>query len=192
MTDTDTTDKPTMRREWAMPNSETFAIPPIRELVDRETDSKGLWLDPFSGGAQYADITNDLHPEIDSDYTEQATDFLARFEDGEIDGGVLFDPPYSPRQIQECYESVGLERTMETTQATFWSDVKEQIRRVVAPGATVVTCGWNSGGIGKTNGFTLREILLIAHGGWHNDTIVTVEDRTQSDFGDYKDEKSVE
>lgn len=30
-------------------------------------------------------------------------------------------------------------------------------------------------GIGKKNGFEIIEILLVAHGGMHNDTIVTVE-----------------
>lgn len=30
-------------------------------------------------------------------------------------------------------------------------------------------------GIGKTRGFEIVEILLVAHGGNHNDTIVTVE-----------------
>ena len=27
----------------------------------------------------------------------------------------------------------------------------------------------------KKYGFRIDEILLVAHGGWHNDTIVTVE-----------------
>ena len=38
-----------------------------------------------------------------------------------------------------------------------------------------ITCSWNSGGIGKKHGFEMEEILLVAHGGWHNDTIVVVE-----------------
>jgi len=38
----------------------------------------------------------------------------------------------------------------------------------------VISFGWNSGGIGKTNGFEILEILLVAHGA-HNDTICTVE-----------------
>jgi len=38
--------------------------------------------------------------------------------------------------------------------------------------------GWNSGGIGKTFGFTQKEILLVPHGGPHNDTIVVVEEKT--------------
>ena len=34
---------------------------------------------------------------------------------------------------------------------------------------------WNSGGIGKKYGFDIQEILMVAHGGWHNDTIVVVD-----------------
>lgn len=174
-------------REWCMPNSNTFEIKPIRETVQREIeDSNGEWIDPFSGESELADVTNDLNPEIESDYSLKALEFLQRFEDSSISGGVLFDPPYSPRQIKECYDSIGLEVTTETTQSTFWSDVKGEIARICSPGATVITCGWNSGGIGKNRGYSIREILLVAHGGWHNDTIVTVEDYTseKSSLGD--------
>ncbi len=176
-------------REWAMPNKDTFSIDPIHELVTTEVQaSDGLWIDPFSGGTDYADVTNDLNPEIESDYTLEALDFLERFDTGEVDGGVIFDPPYSPRQIKEVYDSVGLETDMETTQATFWSDVKEHIERVCSSGATVITCGWNSGGVGKTRGFETRRILMVAHGGWHNDTIVTVEDRTRTALSEFESE----
>jgi len=174
-------------RAWSMPNKETFNIDPIHELVTDEIQaSDGLWIDPFSGGTDYADVTNDLNPDIDSDHTMKALDFLKRFDDGEVDGGVLNDPPYSPRQIKECYDSVGLEVTTETTQSTFWSDVKEEIERVCESGATVVTCGWNSGGVGKTKGFEKRRILMVAHGGWHNDTIVTVEDRVATSLCEFE------
>jgi hypothetical protein PPSC2_p0296 len=42
----------------------------------------------------------------------------------------------------------------------------------------VFTFGWNSGGTGKTNGFEITHILMVPHGGWHNDTICTVEIKT--------------
>ena len=168
-----------INRAWAMPNSETFEITPIGELVERVVeDSDGVWLDPFAGRSDVADVTNDLNPEIDTDYTQEAQGFLSKFESGSIRGGVVFDPPYSPRQIKEVYESVGIETTMETTQSKFWRVIKDEIQRVCAPGAKVVCCGWNSGGIGKGRGFETTEILLVAHGGWHNDTIVTVQEYT--------------
>ncbi len=39
----------------------------------------------------------------------------------------------------------------------------------------VISFGWNTNGIGKTKGFEIIEILMVAHGGSHNDTICTVE-----------------
>lgn len=38
-------------------------------------------------------------------------------------------------------------------------------------------CGWNSNGLGKGRGFELDELLIVAHGGSKNDTIVTVEEK---------------
>jgi hypothetical protein len=64
---------------------------------------------------------------------------------------------------------------MQTTQASFWSNMKKEIKRITKPQAHVISFGWNSGGIGKTNNFQVLEILLVNHGGWHNDTICTVE-----------------
>jgi hypothetical protein len=66
---------------------------------------------------------------------------------------------------------------METTQSSFWTKIKKEIQRITKPDANVVTCAWNSGGIGKKYGFHICEILLVAHGGWHHDTIVTVEEK---------------
>ena len=166
-----------LRREWAMPNSWTFQINPIGELVQREVDnSDGLWIDPFAGKADYADVTNDFNPDLDTNYTLKAEKFFSQFDDGEVDGGVIFDPPYSPRQVKEMYDNVGIEVEMDDVQSTFYSRKREAIKRICAEGATVLSFGWNSVGIGKTRGFQKREVLIVCHGGAHNDTICTVED----------------
>ncbi|MEQ9716120.1 MAG: hypothetical protein ABGF52_11385, partial [Candidatus Asgardarchaeum sp.] len=52
---------------------------------------------------------------------------------------------------------------------------REGISRVIKDNGIVISCGWNSNGVGKTRGFEIVEILLVPHGGIHNDTIVTVE-----------------
>ena len=109
-----------------------------------------------------------------------ATEFLKMLDNNSADV-VLWDPPYSPRQIMECYKKFNMTVNMQTTQASYWSKQKEQIARIVKPNGIVITCGWNSGGIGKKYGFKIIEILLVAHGGWHNDTIVTVERKTIQD-----------
>lgn len=161
-------------RVWAMPNSRTFSIPPIGAIIKKYTSDKSLVIDPFSNNNRLATITNDIDPECDADFHMDAIDFLKSFGESSVDA-VLYDPPYSPRQVAECYKSLGKTVNMQTTQASYWSNQKKEIARIVKPGGIVITCGWNSGGIGMKYGFEIQEILLVPHGGWHNDTIVTVE-----------------
>lgn len=169
-------------RTWAMPNSNTFSIKPIKELIEevfaQYTEPRAV--DPFARNSLFADrcITNDLDTEIEADYHMDALDFLKILDSDSADI-VLFDPPYSPRQITECYKKMGLSVNMQTTQASFWSNLKKEIERIIKPNGTAITCGWNSGGVGVKYGFQIEKILLVPHGGWHNDTIVTVERSTK-------------
>ncbi len=155
-----------------MPNSKTFSIPPIKTLIQKH--ASGIILDPFANSNKLATITNDLDEQYDTDYHMDALDFLRIFESESVDT-VLYDPPYSPRQVSECYKALGQTVNTQTTQASYWSRQKAEIGRIVKPGGVAITCSWNSGGIGKKYGFEIEEIMLVAHGGWHNDTIVVVE-----------------
>lgn len=110
-------------RIWAMPNKNTFDILPINQLIMSEM-TNGLWIDPFANKNKIANITNDLNTEFDTDYHLDALDFLKMFDDNSVDG-VLYDPPYSPRQISECYKHIGIAVTNETTQSSYWSDQKK-------------------------------------------------------------------
>lgn len=172
-----------INRIWAMPNKNTFTIKPIKELIgryfgDMETrHDKLIRIDPFVNDSpykNYCEFTNDLDPDVDAMQHIDALEFLKQFDDSSVDL-VLFDPPYSPRQVSECYKSLDLTVNMQTTQSSFWGAMKKEISRIVKSNGVVITCGWNSGGIGKKAGFKQVEILLVPHGGWHNDTIVTVE-----------------
>lgn len=171
-----------INRAWAMPNKNTFSIKPIRELVKKyvdATDTQSLIVDPFVGNSPFSKdcLSNDLDPSVDSEFHLDATEFLSIVEidfEGAVDL-VLYDPPYSPRQVSEVYKKFDRTVNMQTTQSSYWGNQKKIISRIVNVGGHVITCGWNSGGIGKTKGFEIIEILLVAHGGWHNDTIVTVE-----------------
>ena len=113
-------------RTWAMPNSNTFDIKSIKELIESEL-TEGVWIDPFANKNRLAKITNDLNPVYDTNYHLDALDFLKMFEDNSIDG-VLYDPPYSPRQIKECYDNVGLKTSQKATSAAFWTDQKKRDR----------------------------------------------------------------
>lgn len=176
-----------MERVWAMPNKNTFEILPIKKLISEEVDLTKYWIDPFANRNKIATVTNDLSKEYDTDYHMDALDFLKMFEDESVDG-VLYDPPYSPRQVSECYNDVGYNVTWDTTKASFWGNHKREISRIVKLGGKVITFGWNSGGIGYKYGFEIERILLVPHGGWHNDTICTVEIKTHE--GDYKKSKN--
>lgn len=166
-------------RIWAMPNKNTFDILPIKKLISEEVNLKDFWIDPFANKNKIATVTNDLNLEYDTDFHLDALDFLKNFSDTSVDG-ILYDPPYSPRQVSECYKNVGYNVTNDTTKSSFWANHKKEISRIVKLGGKVITFGWNSGGIGYKYGFEIKRILLVPHGGWHNDTICTVEIKTHN------------
>lgn len=161
------------KRIFAMPNKNTFSIKPIKEFINKNI-VEGVVIDPFANSNKIANITNDLDTQYETDYHLDALEFLKMFDNNSVDM-VLFDPPYSPRQVSECYKKLGKTVNMKTTQSSYWTKLKKEIARIVKPNGKVITCAWNSGGIGKTNGFENCGGLTIHHGGWHNDTIVTLE-----------------
>lgn len=114
-----------------MPNSNTFDIEPIRRLILRW--KKGFTIDPFANKNKLADVTNDLNPAFDTDYHLDAIDFLRTFPDNAVDT-VLYDPPYSPRQVSECYKEMGATVNMATTQASYWANQKKEISRITKGG----------------------------------------------------------
>ncbi len=142
-----------IKRLWAMPNKKTFEIKPIKELLERYISDWSSVLDPFP-----------------FEYKEDATDFLNKIEDESYEYAV-FDPPYSPRQLKECYKGKGEYDTKNST----WSNWKNLLAKKIQKGGMVISFGWNSNGMGMSRGFHITEILLVAHGRNHNDTIVIVE-----------------
>lgn len=166
--------QPSFSRVWEMPNSNTFEIECIANLIHKYLSPELYSIDPFANKNRLATVTNDLDPEHKTDYCLDALDFLKIFENQSVDL-VLYDPPYSPRQVSECYKKLGKTVNVQTTQSSFWGNLKKEVARVVKPGGIVISFGWNSNGIGKTKGFEIVEILIVSHGGNHNDTICTVE-----------------
>lgn len=162
-----------IERIWSMPNKNTFKVSPIGQLVSEEVDRSLKWIDPFANSAKIASITNDLNTAYDTDYHMDALDFLKMFGDSSVDG-VLFDPPYSQRQVRECYDSLSGSIKWDG-RITFWSSAKDEISRILKIGGKVICFGWNSNGCGANRGFQMDRVLLVPHGSMHNDTIVTVE-----------------
>ena len=135
-----------------MPNHKTFTIKPIKELIDRVLGDN--YIDPFP-----------------FPFKTDALNYLKTFKDNSLNK-LVFDPPYSPRQLKEMYGGAGLAYN---TKSSYWSDLKNEISRILKKDGIIISFGWNSMGIGKTRGFKIIEILLVPHGGNHNDTICVVE-----------------
>lgn len=160
-----------------MPHHETFSIGPIGDLVRRYLATSKCSVDPFARNTALATHRNDMNPNTKAEHHMEAVEFLSMLSaSGVIADVVLVDPPYSPRQVKECYDSIG--HKMEQSDALLGKIRK--IRRaaidlILTPSGIVITCGWNSVGMGHSFGYELIEILIVCHGSDHNDTIVTVE-----------------
>jgi len=160
-----------------MPNKHTFRIAPIAKLIDMHIDDSLCVVDPFCGTSVIANYRNDIR-----DGGIDGRKYMASLIIKGISADVLLiDPPYSPRQISECYRDIGIKVKKEDTQnARFMKGVKDIGSKLVKEGGIVICCSWNSNGMGKGRGFFLESVLLVAHGSAHNDTIVTVERKIES------------
>ena len=160
-----------------MPSADTFSIKPIGEFVQRYLVASQRSIDPFARDKQWATRTNDLNPDTKAEFHLDAEDFcdLMGFTEYPFDLGI-FDPPYSPRQISECYKSVGREVGMVGTQnGALYRRVRDALDTVILREGIVLSFGWNSAGMGKKRNYEIVEILLVNHGGGHNDTICLAE-----------------
>ena len=169
-----------MERVWAMPNPNTFSIPPITEFISRWLGGAAVIVDPFARESKIATHRNDLNPEVDVEYHLEAAEFCRVLHDrGVIADAVLFDPPYSPRQMSEVYQKIGVKGMANTQNARLYKEVRDGLDSLLRPGGIALSFGWNSAGFGKVRGYEMLEVMLVAHGGAHNDTICVAERRTK-------------
>jgi len=170
-----------INKAWAMPSKWTFTIKPIKELLIKYVKEGEVWVDPFAGNNSPAAFTNDIHPERNAKYHMDSVDFCNLME-GPFDG-ILFDPPYSFRQISEHYKEIGKKATALDTSYNFYTRVMDSITPKIKIGGLAISFGWNSQGFCKKRGFEQIEILLVAHGSGHNDTICVVEQKKGPENG---------
>jgi hypothetical protein len=173
--------EPIIHRIWAMPNAATFTIKPIKELIARYVPEGGYeWFDPFAGWNSPAQCTNDSNPDAPTAYHLDCVEFLQGLIRGlNMDAnptrlkGVLLDPPYTAHQTVQMYHGYGLDPKGEKRKTM--SIVKDLSAELIQLGGYALNFGYNTNGMGINRGFVMVEILLVPHGGSHNDTIVTVE-----------------
>lgn len=164
------------KRVWAMPNSETFLVKPIKEFLERYLEKAAVIVDPFARNSKYATYSNDLNPNTTAGYHMDSITFLEILvKDGVQSDLVIFDPPYSPRQIKECYNAMGIKMGALDAMRTNWMKERDLITKMQKTGDIVLSFNWNSMGMGKKRSYEIIEGLLVCHGVGHNDTICIAE-----------------
>lgn len=175
-------EKLTIRREWAMPAADTFDVPVIGAFVRKYLAGSRISVDPFARNKRWATYTNDINSETSAEYHLEALDFIDRLRILGIRPDLaIWDPPYSLEQCSRSYKDAGRKVTMQDTQVFGrWTEHRAMLSSMMADDAVVLSFGWNSQGMGRKNGFALEDLLLVCHGGAHNDTICIAERRIQS------------
>lgn len=156
-------------RVWCMPSKWTFTMPPVKELLDKYNVGIG-WIDPFSGENSTAEYTNDIEGR-NAVFTMDGLEFLKMLPDNQF-AGCLFDPPYSTIQ---CLRKYTPKHGGTAGMTEYWAKCKDEIMRLVRPGGTCISFGWDSIGMGIKRNFDIVEIMLICHGACHKDTIITID-----------------
>ena len=143
-----------LERLTALPNKRTFTIKPIKEFRDKwKIPGKSLDLFPYP-------------------FERDALEVLKETEDNSI-FYIDYDPPYSQRQLKEVYHNIGFHYEMNSG---FWRKMEVEIFRILAHKGRVLRCGWNSKQI---PGLEILDGITVYHGGQHNDTIVTIQEKRQ-------------
>lgn len=159
-----------------MPSADTFDIPPIGEFVKSYLRNSKVSVDPFARNKRWATHTNDLNTDTAAEHHMYADKFLRMLVDDNVKADlVIFDPPYSLRQAKEVYEKYGEWNMKDTQSVGRWTQERDLIYDLLEPGGFVLSFGWNSQGMGLNHDCSIEEILLVCHGGAHNDTICMAE-----------------
>lgn len=161
-----------------MPNPDTFSVPPIGDFVKRYLSQSRVSVDPFARNKRWATYTNDLNPETEAEHHMKANDFLAMLVEQKVKADlIIFDPPYSLRQVKEVYQQIGTVpfELADSQNAVHWSIEKRLCNKLLLPGGVFLHFGWHSNGLGKKYHCQIIELLLVAHGRGHNDTICLAE-----------------
>ena len=174
-------------RVRSLPSADTFDIRPIGEFVKRYLRESKISIDPFSRNKRWATYTNDLNPETAAEYHMPADKFLQSLKDKGVSADlVIFDPPYSRRQVKEVYDSVGVHFTNDDSQyySTNWKNERTIINEILSVGGHVLSFGWNTSGMGSFGNFEEKEVLIVCHGGSRYDTLCIAEKKMahQSSF----------
>jgi len=83
--------------------------------------------------------------------------------------------------MKEIYQGIGIDKLSmtDTQRLGRWTKEKHLLDELLNEKGIVLSFGWNTLGMGKMRGFEIIEIMLVSHGGAHNDTICMAERRSE-------------
>ena len=73
------------------------------------------------------------------------------------------------------FDKLNLKIDKRYTRTEYWSKLKKEISRILKKDGYAISIGYNSGGIGKTNGFNIEDILILSHISFNRDIFCVIE-----------------
>ena len=180
-----------------------FENPHVKDIIDRvirrlnnnnanRIPGKIHICDPFSNNKTARRqgttlITNDMNPKFNSTYNMEANDFAELMSrEGKAFDLILFDPPYSLRQLKEHYEDIGAKLPHWQTLHQ-WKRAKDALSHCLLPGGYVISFGWHTTGFGRKRGLEKKEVHVMCQSGRDDryDLLITVEQKVSHDIFAY-------
>lgn len=155
------------------PKKYTFEMPKLYKWTIQ--NCKGRVLNLFAGKTILKEINEtrvDLNKDMPADYHMDAYDFvlMAKQKGWKYDT-IIFDPPYSLRQSHEKYFGIYISKIRK---------LKAELSNILNNKGFIICYGYETTGMGRGRGFTLIHICIVNHSGGHNDTLCTIEQKTQN------------
>jgi hypothetical protein len=179
-------------------SSEPFSNPHVRKIIDRimnevmyNTCGNATVCDPFARESFTNTlpncITNDLNTAFNTDFNLEFKDFAEVLQGSHhtIDL-LLFDPPYSLRQLKDCYDGIGKDLKLWQTQ-NMWKEGKDKLATIMPVGSYAISLGWTTSGFGKGRGFEKKEVHVFEQSAREDrySMLLTVERKVQHSLNDY-------
>lgn len=156
------------------PKRYTFEQPKLKQII--EGYCKGKVLNLFAGMVRLNvdEIRVDIDDTTKPDFLTDSYDFVCNWHGSKF-MTVILDPPYNVRKAREKYDGRYIGK---------FRKIKQIIPKILSPGGIIITLGYDSVGMSRSHGFEKTAIILVCHGGDHNDTICVIEKYVQPSLFD--------
>lgn len=132
-------------------------------------------------------ISNDLNPEFDTDYNLEFKDFARVMHMKKMAFDlVVFDPPYSLRQLKEHYDGIGKDLKLWQTH-NMWGEGKNMLAHHMPVGSVVISLGWTTYGFGRKRGFQKKAVHVLEQTAREDrySLFVVIEEKVQHKLTDF-------